>query len=141
MEVNQRFGIQFASSVKLGMIIPHLQCEISSGVGNGPFEIWFASLGFPFLDRLQLRTKGRFERFFARGGKKFANRHGSAKPNHVLHRLNPKEKKASRRITEAPVGSELDQATFFIVLDLLRHFFLDLLNNMVGVGNKKIVGS
>ncbi len=90
------------------MIIPHLQCEVSGGVGNGPFEKWFTPLGFPLLDRLQLCAKGGFEWALVRGGKEVANRHGSAKPNHVLHRLNPKKKKASRRISEAPVVSELD---------------------------------
>ena len=66
-EVEEGFLRDISGEIPLGMVVPDLEGDIAGGVGDGPFEVGFATLGFLLFVVLDLRAKTRLTRCFVGG--------------------------------------------------------------------------
>ena len=115
------------------MVVPNLQGDDSGGVGDGPFQIGLAPFRFAVTDRLKLGVEGGLKGTLVGGGQEITDGLGSTEPDHVLHGLEPKEKKSLRGISEMTVPRHLDETTIDIMINLATHLGFDLLENLIRI--------
>ena len=67
------------------------------------------------------------------------NSGSSAKPHHVLEKLQPQEKQAALGILEVTVLSQADDAGLEVMINLLAHFRFDVGFGLLGIGDAELI--